>query len=89
MRRAGRGKGNNQFVTTDPLVLLDEVDRATARLLATAEGLDGDPATPSLLPGWTRGHVLTHIFNGHVMSVGLFRASILEAATRTGAGPSD
>jgi maleylpyruvate isomerase len=48
-------------VSADPLVLLDEVERATARLLATAEALDGDPATPSLLPGWTRGHVLTHV----------------------------
>jgi maleylpyruvate isomerase len=48
-------------VTADPLVLLVEIDRATARLLATATDLDGDPATPSLLPGWTRGHVLTHI----------------------------
>jgi len=48
-------------VSADPLVLLDEVDRATALLLARIEGLDGDPAAPSLLPGWTRGHVLTHI----------------------------
>ncbi len=58
-------KGNNGYrrlVTADPLVLLAEIDRATARLLATAADLDGDPATtPSLLPGWTRGHVLTHI----------------------------
>jgi maleylpyruvate isomerase len=48
-------------VTTDPLALLGEVDRATARLLETAEGLDPDPAAPSLLPGWTRGHLLTHV----------------------------
>ena len=48
-------------MSTDPLVLLAEVDRATARLLATAAALDGDPAAPSLLPGWTRGHVLTHV----------------------------
>jgi maleylpyruvate isomerase len=48
-------------VTTDPLALLVEVDRATTRLLATADGLDGDPATPSLLPGWSRGHLLTHL----------------------------
>lgn len=47
---------------TDPLVLLAEVDRATERLLRTAEDLtDADLAAPSLLPGWTRGHVLTHI----------------------------
>ncbi|OLE21595.1 MAG: maleylpyruvate isomerase [Actinobacteria bacterium 13_1_20CM_3_71_11] len=48
-------------MSTDPLVLLAEVDRATARLLATAAALDGDPAAPSPLPGWTRGHVLTHV----------------------------
>jgi maleylpyruvate isomerase len=48
-------------MSTDPLVLLGEVDRATARLLATAATLDGDPGAPSLLPGWSRGHVLTHV----------------------------
>src|SRR5205814_9509962 len=63
-RRAVRGKGINGYrrpVSTDPLVLLAEVDRATARLLATAATLDGDPTAPSLLPGWSRGHVLTHV----------------------------
>src|SRR2546421_2317239 len=63
-RRSARGKGINGYrrpVSTDPLVLLAEVDPATARLPATAAALDGDPAAPSLLPGWTRGHVLTHV----------------------------
>lgn len=46
----------------DPLVLIEEVDRATARLEATARTLDDDAvAAPSLLPGWSRGHVLTHV----------------------------
>jgi maleylpyruvate isomerase len=57
-------KGINGYVrqvTHDPLALLDEVDRATARLLATAEAVEPDPAVPSGLPGWTRGHVLTHV----------------------------
>ncbi|MDP9817063.1 maleylpyruvate isomerase [Spirilliplanes yamanashiensis] len=46
----------------DPLVLMTEVDRATQRLLRTAEGLDdAGVAAPSGLPGWTRGHVLTHV----------------------------
>jgi maleylpyruvate isomerase len=31
------------------------------RALAEAPWTDGDVAKPSLLPGWTRGHVLTHI----------------------------
>jgi len=46
----------------DPLVLLTDVDRATEQLVRTAADLD--PATvgrPSLLPGWTVGHVLTHV----------------------------
>jgi len=49
-------------VTVDPLVLSAEVDRATERLLKTAEALDDAAvAAPSLLPGWSRGHVLTHL----------------------------
>lgn len=48
-------------MSTDPLVLLADVDRATTRLLDSAAALDGDPSAPSLLPGWTRGHVLTHV----------------------------
>src|SRR3954468_4799622 len=41
---------------------MTEVDRATQRLLRTAAGLDDDAvAAPSALPGWTRGHVLTHV----------------------------
>ena len=46
----------------DPLVLMTDVDDATARLLRTAEDLDpGAVGRPSLLPGWTVGHVLTHV----------------------------
>ena len=48
-------------MSSDPLVLVSEVDRATTRLLDTATALDADPAVPSLLPGWTRGHLLTHV----------------------------
>jgi maleylpyruvate isomerase len=41
---------------------LDRIAAATERLLATAGTLtDGQVREPSLLPGWTRGHVLTHI----------------------------
>ena len=49
-------------MTADPLVLTAEVNRATDRLLKTAQALDG-PAVdgPSLLPGWSRGHLLTHL----------------------------
>ncbi|SCG42770.1 maleylpyruvate isomerase [Micromonospora echinaurantiaca] len=49
-------------MTTDPLLLTGEVDDATARLLRTAATFDHtDIAAASLLPGWTRGHVLTHL----------------------------
>lgn len=49
-------------MTVDPLVLGVEVDRATQRLLDTAAALDDTAlAQPSLLPGWTRGHVLAHL----------------------------
>lgn len=35
---------------------------ATARLIATAQALpEGAQAAPSRCPGWTRGHVLTHL----------------------------
>ena len=46
----------------DPLVLLTDVDRATEEVLRTAADLDPAAVTaPSLLPGWTVGHVLTHL----------------------------
>jgi maleylpyruvate isomerase len=38
------------------------VREATGRLLTSAAALDDDAVRgPSLLPGWTRGHVLTHL----------------------------
>lgn len=46
----------------DETLALAEIQAATERLLATAAGLtDTEVGEPSLLPGWTRGHVLTHI----------------------------
>lgn len=41
---------------------LAHLQRATARLLTTTATMsDAQAREPSLLPGWTRGHVLTHI----------------------------
>jgi maleylpyruvate isomerase len=41
---------------------LARISDATGRLGAAADGLtDEQAAAPSLLPGWTRGHVLTHV----------------------------
>ncbi|GAA1857740.1 maleylpyruvate isomerase family mycothiol-dependent enzyme [Asanoa iriomotensis] len=49
-------------MSTDPLALMAEVDRATERLIATATTFDDAAvAAPSALPGWTRGHVLAHV----------------------------
>ncbi len=43
-------------------VLRDQVDDATQRLVKTAGALtDEGIGQPSLLPGWTRGHVLNHV----------------------------
>jgi maleylpyruvate isomerase len=55
---------------TDPTTTLDTdfrthlvaVDRHTGLLLETARSVDPDSVgAPSLCPGWTRGHVLTHV----------------------------
>ena len=48
--------------TADPAVLRGRVDESTGRLLAgTAAVTDAQAREPSLLPGWTRGHLLTHL----------------------------
>lgn len=47
-----------------PTDSLSALRRSTAALLRGIDGelwTDADVAAPSLLPGWTRGHVLTHI----------------------------
>ena len=45
-----------------PTFELDSVTVAHVRLLATVAGMaDADAAAPSLLPGWSRGHVVTHL----------------------------
>ena len=46
----------------DPAPDSAEIEAATSRLLATAKTLlDAEVLAPSRLPGWSRGHVLTHI----------------------------
>jgi maleylpyruvate isomerase len=45
--------------------LHDQIDDATAALLETLSRLtDDDVRRPSLLPGWTRAHVATHLARG-------------------------
>jgi maleylpyruvate isomerase len=47
-------------VTTDPLGLFEDIDQATDRLMDTVRQIN-DVTAPSRLPGWTVGHVLTHV----------------------------
>ena len=50
------------FPMTDPTTRLAEVNRATSRYLQTLDGLTSEQlAAPSLLPGWTRAHVVAHL----------------------------
>ena len=45
--------------------MLSEIDEATAKLRGVLHRLtDDDVRRPSLLPGWTGGHVLTHLARG-------------------------
>ena len=45
-----------------PAELIAQVDEATGRLLASLGSLaEADVTRPSLCPGWTVGHVLTHL----------------------------
>ncbi len=47
---------------TDISLALARLGESTDRLLATADALtDSEAAAPSRLPGWTRGHILTHL----------------------------
>ncbi|MCG5466410.1 maleylpyruvate isomerase family mycothiol-dependent enzyme [Micromonospora sp. MED01] len=68
-------------MTTDPLLLMGEVDAATSRLLRTAASFDAaDLAGASLLPGWTRGHVLAHVARNADGFVNLLTAARTGAA---------
>src|SRR5437763_14459256 len=53
---------------------LDRLAAATERVLATATALsEAQAREPSLLPGWSRGHVLTHIARNADGMVNLLR----------------
>ena len=54
--------------------LHDQIDDATAGLLETLSRLtDDDVRRPSLLPGWTRAHVATHLARGGEALANLLR----------------
>jgi maleylpyruvate isomerase len=60
----------------DPAPDSAEINAATSRLLATAKTLsDADVLVPSGLPGWSRGHVLTHIARNSDSLVNLLRSA--------------
>jgi maleylpyruvate isomerase len=51
-----------EVVPADVPARLQAVEAASDRLLATVEGLsDADFAKPSVLPGWSRAHVVAHL----------------------------
>lgn len=55
---------------------VDEMVRCTDRVLASVDAMaDEDLRAPSLLPGWTRAHVLTHIARNADGLVNLVRAA--------------
>ena len=57
------------------------LDEATSRLVRTADALtDAEAGEPSLLPGWTRGHVLTHLARNADALVGLVDGALTGVA---------
>jgi maleylpyruvate isomerase len=58
----GGGAAEGREVDSDPGSLRQRIQTATGLLNVTAAALTDDQAgEPSLLPGWSRGHVLTHL----------------------------
>jgi maleylpyruvate isomerase len=74
----------------DPEITADlaRIEVATQRLLATIATLTDEQARePSLLPGWTRGHVLTHIARNADAMVNVLRGAQAGTGTRMYASP--
>ena len=75
-------------LNTDFRTHLVAVDRHTEQLLATARSLDpGSLGQPSLCPGWTRGHVLTHIARNADALVNLLTNATTGSSTPMYASP--
>ena len=57
-------------MTTDREAASALLADASNRVIRTVDGLDGDDwSAPSLLPGWTRAHVVAHLaLNAEAMS---------------------
>ena len=93
LRRVGPLLAAGPSAGAAPVALAD-IDAAAAALQATAEGLTAEQArAPSLLPSWTRGHVLTHVARNadalanllHTARTGEPRAAYASAAAREAA----
>jgi len=69
---AGQADATGRQVTADK-ELLDAAIRRLLRTVATLE--DDDVAGPSGLPGWSRGHVLTHLARAADSRTGLLTAA--------------
>jgi maleylpyruvate isomerase len=81
-------------VLTSPDEVLRDLRSATDHLLTDIDGLpDRAAREPSLLPGWTRGHVLTHIARNAEGGTRLLNATtrpswVWWASTAAGGSPS-
>jgi len=59
---AGAAQAAENATLFDPAPTLAQIDAATEHVLRTAARFtDADVRAPSLLPNWSRGHVLTHL----------------------------
>lgn len=92
-RGLSRGKGSLVYLLpVDPSLkdLTDQIDDATTLLLETSGRLtDDDVRQPSLLPGWSRGHVLTHVARSGDVLRGLLDGARTGVPGRGYAGSSD
>ena len=58
----GSDSGDRDSATGRPVAALEAMQASTQALLSTVDTLsDEQVRAPSLLPGWSRGHVLTHL----------------------------
>lgn len=90
--RTGATPADGKFisVTTDPMALALEVDRATQRFLDSAADLtDANLAEPSLLPGWTRAHVMAHVARNADSLINLLNWARTGVETRQYASPTE
>ncbi len=55
--------------------VVDAHDALVAHIVAMAATTGADPAQPSLLPGWTRGHLLTHVARNAESLQGMLEAA--------------